>query len=85
MTVRDMTVVRRTFNKGSLQTLEAKLGKNQRLEEPRLATLFFGTHRNKACPLESGNSVTRSQGEQNIDEYGGVITATASAQLADCL
>ncbi len=77
-----MTVVRRTFNKGCVRTRKAKLGKNQRLEELRLATLFFWTQRNKASPSESGNSVTRLEGTR-LAGYDGSTTAAVSAQSAD--
>lgn len=80
MTVSCATVVRRTFNKGRLRTKKAKLGKNQRPEEPRLATLFFWTQRNKPCPSTSDNSVSRSQGTR-LAGYDDT-KATVSAQLA---
>lgn len=82
MTVRCTTAVRRIFNKGSAGRIQAKLGKNQRPEEPRLATLFFWTQRDKGCPFESGISVTHSQDTHLTAGYDGT-TAAVSAQSVD--
>ncbi|WP_135807424.1 DUF5131 family protein [Halorussus marinus] len=78
VTVRVVTRVRRIFNKGRLRSRQAKLGKNQRPEEPWLATLFFWTQRNKSFPLSQWQPC-RSTERRVLVEYGGVITAAASA------
>lgn len=80
MTDRVVIFVKRTFNKGPCERMQAKLGKNQRPEEQRLGTLFFWTQRNKAFPLQSGNSVTLSQGS-GLAGYDGT-KAAVSAQRA---
>jgi len=84
VTVGILTVVRRTFNKGSLRTRKAKLGKKSASVRTRLDTLFCGLYRDKTYPSISRASTVRTRGlGRTLGGDDGPITATVSAQFAD--